>query len=238
MFGFLKNVGQDLLEEVKEGSSDERNRQGSNRNDYSGGRQQSGHGYKDVTDQMTDEMGLIRPNNPQPSDGNYGGQGGGGQYQGGGSGQYQGDGGQQQGGGGGDMLSGLIGGFLGGLGEVASQVLMAHPLANMEGDMAHPLANMEGDMAHPLANMEGVMAHPQASMEGVMAHPQASMEGVMGHPQASMEGVMGHPQASMEGVMGHPRVSMEGVGRESMALPLTSSRVEVEDWLPISLEGS
>ncbi|XP_069159494.1 uncharacterized protein [Procambarus clarkii] len=133
MFGFLKNV----VEDVVDSAQDERNRRGSNRDYYSGrggggggsggGGQQPSPGYKDVTDQVTDELGTLRPNNPQQGfyDGGQGGTYGGGpqyggQHGGGGSGQQQYYSGGQHGGGGGgggsgaDLVSGLIGGFLGG----------------------------------------------------------------------------------------------------------------------------
>lgn len=102
MFGFLKNV----VEDVVDSAQDERNRRGSNRDYYSGrggggggsgeGGQQPSPGYKDVTDQVTDELGTLRPNNPQQGfyDGGQGGTYGGGpqyggQHGGGGSGQQQ-----------------------------------------------------------------------------------------------------------------------------------------------------
>ncbi|XP_069957254.1 uncharacterized protein [Cherax quadricarinatus] len=121
MFGFLKNV----VEDVVDSAQDERNRRGSSRDYHSGGRggggQQPGSNYKDVTDQITDELGTLRPNNPPQGyyggahDGQYGGGPQyGGQNQYGGSGQQEYYGGGHQRGGGADLVSGLIGGFLGG----------------------------------------------------------------------------------------------------------------------------
>ena len=88
------------------------------------------------------------------------------------------------------------------------------------------------------SQVQVLMAH-LVSMEVapvLMGHPLASMGGAMAHPLVNMEGVMAHPKDSMVGVMAHPLASTDQVGRENMALRLTSIRVE--DWHPISLEGS
>ncbi|XP_071523076.1 uncharacterized protein [Panulirus ornatus] len=206
---------------MSDSAQDERNRQGSSRDFHRGGGQQPSRGYKDVTDQVTDELGTLRPNNP-PQGGYYDGGQGGGQYGGsqqygqnqyGGGQQHYGGGQQQYGGGqqGGDMLSGLIGGFLGGGGSNQPQGPYSPPQGQYGGGQygpgphGPPQGQYGGDQYGP-----GPYGPPPGQYGGGYGPPQGQYgpggEGGYGPPpnqqQGGSAGMAGMAANFIGGIMG------------------------------------